>query len=295
MLLFHRTRIDPKVEVPHGEPRRDRQALPIEIVLLDGRLALRYPGATTMRSLAQTSSVKEDWEASFLERFFLGRATTSSSSVESALSGVPGLVHRLPWAPGQADQKLPDMALVIVYPELLLDQVGHPRAGPQWGLVAQPLGTREQKFGELCPLFVAHTRLAARPSGFPKSRRALGPKLVHQAGYGLADQAELASNLRLVLTSLPQAQGLKATFLQGIKIASYSGGVSRARLDATNSQKYCYIMRDSVEVQAGKESEDSCPTVTSKAQAFNLTRRPKYFLLPAHSTLHRDLLAFLRN
>ena len=36
-------------------------------------------------------------------------------------------------------------------------------------------------------------------------------------------------------------------------------------------------------------------TVTSETQAFNLLCRPKYFLLPAHSTLHRDLRAFLRN
>jgi hypothetical protein len=39
---------------------------------------------------------------------------------------------------------------------------------------------------------------------------------------------------------------LKATFLQGIKIASYSGRVSHARLDAANPEKYLYIMRDSI-------------------------------------------------
>jgi predicted house-cleaning noncanonical NTP pyrophosphatase (MazG superfamily) len=39
---------------------------------------------------------------------------------------------------------------------------------------------------------------------------------------------------------------LKATFLQGIKIASYSGRVSHARLDAANPEKYRYIMRDSI-------------------------------------------------
>src|SRR5260370_28438738 len=71
--------------------------------------------------------------------------------------------------------------------------------------------------------------------------------LLHPAGYGLTDHAELASNLRLVLASLPEPNGLKATFLQGIKIASYSGRVSHARLDAANPEKYLYIMRDSID------------------------------------------------
>ena len=61
----------------------------------------------------------------------------------------PGSCHRPLRAPAQADQKLPDVALVIAHGELLLDQVGHPRAGPQRGFIAQPLGTCEQKFGEL--------------------------------------------------------------------------------------------------------------------------------------------------
>src|SRR5260370_25377492 len=70
--------------------------------------------------------------------------------------------------------------------------------------------------------------------------------LLHPGGYGLTDKAELASNLRLVLASLPEPNGLKATFLQGIKIASYSGRVFHARLDAANPEKYLYIMRDSI-------------------------------------------------
>jgi hypothetical protein len=41
---------------------------------------------------------------------------------------------------------------------------------------------------------------------------------------------------------------LKATFLQGIKIASYSGRVSHARLDAANPEKYLYIMRASIDI-----------------------------------------------
>src|SRR6202521_314031 len=139
------------------------------------------------------------------------------------------------------------MALVIAHAELLLDQVGHTRAGPQRSFIAQPLGTREQKFGELLPLLLAQARLAARPSGFLERRLALSTILLHPTGHRLTDHAELASNLRLVLASLPEPNGLKATVLQGIKIASYSGRVSHDRLDAANPEKYRYIMRDSIE------------------------------------------------
>ena len=100
--------------------------------------------------MAQTAFVNEDQEAPFPERFFLGRATPYFLRVlDLRFVAFPGSSHRPLRAPAQADQKLPDMALVIAHAELLLDQVSHPRAGPQRSLIAQPLGTREQKFGEL--------------------------------------------------------------------------------------------------------------------------------------------------
>jgi hypothetical protein len=40
--------------------------------------------------------------------------------------------------------------------------------------------------------------------------------------------------------------GLKAAFLQGIKIARYSSRVSHIRLDAAYPKKIRYIMRDSI-------------------------------------------------
>ena len=70
LLFLHRTGIDAKVEVPHREPSRYRQTLPIEVVLQNGRLSARRPSATTMRSLAQTAFVDEDQDAPFPERFF---------------------------------------------------------------------------------------------------------------------------------------------------------------------------------------------------------------------------------
>jgi hypothetical protein len=46
--------------------------------------------------------------------------------------------------------------------------------------------------------------------------------------------------------------GLKAAFLQGIKIARHSSRVSHIRLDAAYPKKIHYIMRDSI--IAGREA-----------------------------------------
>ena len=58
--LLDRTGIQTKVEVPQREPGGYRQALPVEVVLQDGGLPARCPGATAMRSLAQATFVEED-------------------------------------------------------------------------------------------------------------------------------------------------------------------------------------------------------------------------------------------
>ena len=145
LLLLHRTRIDAKVEVPHREPSRYRQTLPIEVVLQDGCLSARRPSATTMRSLAQSAFVDEDQDAPFPERFFLRAGHTFFFQIVDLLFiAFPCSPHRPLRAPAQTDQNLPDMALVIAHAELLLDQVGHTRARPQRRFIAEPLGTCEQ-------------------------------------------------------------------------------------------------------------------------------------------------------
>ena len=99
-----------------------------------------------MRSLAQTAFVDEDQDAPFPEGFFLrARPPLLLPVLDLLFVAFPGSSLRPLRAPAQADQKLPDMALVIAHAELLLDQVGHTRAGPQRGFIAQPLGTCEQK------------------------------------------------------------------------------------------------------------------------------------------------------
>src|ERR1700746_757065 len=57
---------------------------------------------------------------------------------------LPGSPLRSLRTPAQTHENLPDMALVIAHLKFLLDQIGHPGTGPQWSLIAYPLGTCDQ-------------------------------------------------------------------------------------------------------------------------------------------------------
>ena len=118
------------------------------------------------------------------------------------------------------------MAFVIAYAPLLLDQVCDARAGPQRSFIAQPFRTLEQQGPQALPVLLVQTRLAPRPPGFSQRRLAPGTILLHPAGYSLTNHFDLAGNGGLILSSLEQANGLEAAFLQGIKIAAYSSRVS---------------------------------------------------------------------
>jgi len=68
--------IDSKVEVPQRQSRSNRQTLPIEVVLQDGGLSTRSPGATTMRSLTQSAFIDEDEDTPLPARFFFSAGHT---------------------------------------------------------------------------------------------------------------------------------------------------------------------------------------------------------------------------
>ncbi len=120
------------------------------------------------------------------------------------------------------------MPLVIAHPKFLLDQMGHARAGPQRGFIAQPFWTLPQQGLQALPIFLAQKRLAPRPSGFAQRRLAVSTILLHPASYGLTNHPDLAGNGGLVLSAFEQANGFEAAFFQGIKIASHSSRVSHA-------------------------------------------------------------------
>src|SRR6516162_1123308 len=66
----------------------------------------------------------------------------------------PGSPLRSLRTPAQTHQNLPHMTLVIAHPKLFLDQVRHPRAGPQRSFIAQLLRPADQELLELLPLLL---------------------------------------------------------------------------------------------------------------------------------------------
>ena len=71
-----------EIEVPHGHPGGHRYGLPVEVVLQDGSLTTRRPGATPVGTLTQPAFVDEDDGAPFGSGFFL----------------MPGQVLRFQWS-----------------------------------------------------------------------------------------------------------------------------------------------------------------------------------------------------
>jgi len=153
------------------------------------------------------------------------------------LVAFPGSAHGSLGTPTQTDQNLPHVSFVIAHAKLLLDQVRHARAGPQWGFIAQSFGTLQQQGVQPLQVLPAQARLATRPPRLPQPRLALSAILLHPTGYGLTNHLDLASNAGLILASFVQANGLETAFLQGVKIASYTGRVSHVCLDAATSEK----------------------------------------------------------
>ena len=60
-----------EVEVGGGQPRHNRELLPIEVILQDRGTTTRGPSAHSVRLLAQAALIDEDNQAVFAERFFL--------------------------------------------------------------------------------------------------------------------------------------------------------------------------------------------------------------------------------
>jgi uncharacterized repeat protein (TIGR03803 family) len=162
------------------------------------------------------------------------------------LIALPRSAHGPLGTPTQTDQNLPHVSFVIAHAKLLLDQVRHPWASPQRSFIAQPLGTLQQQSVQPPPVLPAQARLATRPPRFPQPRLTLSAILLHPAGYGLPNHLDLASDGGLILASFVQADGLEAALLQSVKIASYTSRVSHVCLDAATSERYRYIMRESI-------------------------------------------------
>ena len=68
---FHRTLVQPEVEVAQGNARGGRKRIPIEVVLQDRSLAASRPGSDPMGPLAYSAFVDEDDRSPFGLGFFL--------------------------------------------------------------------------------------------------------------------------------------------------------------------------------------------------------------------------------
>ena len=122
------------------------------------------------------------------------------------------------------------MTFVIANAELLLDQVHHPRAGPQACLVARRFRCLLEQL--LQPLEIVRTqqRLASRSPGFLQALLALVAILLDPACHRLADHLQPSRNLGLLQPFFfQQPDRLETTLFQRLEIASHSGRISHAR------------------------------------------------------------------
>ena len=71
LLLSHRSFVESKIELPQRDTGRNRQVVPIELMLENRRHTTFGPSADTVRPLAEAALVYEDDEAAFLLGFFL--------------------------------------------------------------------------------------------------------------------------------------------------------------------------------------------------------------------------------
>ncbi len=99
-----------------------------------------------MRLLAQSAFIEEGQDAPLPQLFFNGRPHFLLPVLDLLLVAFPGSSHGALGTPTQSDQNLPHLSFVIADAKLLLDQVRHPRAGPQRSFIAQPLGTLQQQW-----------------------------------------------------------------------------------------------------------------------------------------------------
>src|SRR5215831_19258040 len=80
---------DLKVEIPPGDAGDDRQGLPVEMELKDGRLPARRPCAPPVGPLAQTTFVDEDDRPALFLGFFFNLASAAVASLGFAPHSVP--------------------------------------------------------------------------------------------------------------------------------------------------------------------------------------------------------------
>lgn len=98
LFFANAARVETEQAIQSGKPCNDRQLLPVEVELNDGRLSLGCPGAYPRWPFAETRFVDKDDQAAFPAGFFLGgghvlrlkRATAASSRSMAHGAPAPG-------------------------------------------------------------------------------------------------------------------------------------------------------------------------------------------------------------
>ena len=108
------------------------------------------------------------------------------------------LADRALLAPVQLPQNLPDVAFVVVDPELVLDQASHPQASPQQHQEAVRFGTFSQQRRQALSLHGVQQRLAPGSSDAPQRSRTLLQVLPPPRTSGLPRKLEAPSRFRLI-------------------------------------------------------------------------------------------------
>jgi hypothetical protein len=128
------------------------------------------------------------------------------------------------------------VTLVVTNPEFLLDQVRHPRAGPQRSLVAQCLRPAQQQPFQPLALLSTESGLSSGAPGLAQAVLTTFSILRHPTHHGLPGDLHPPGHFGLIQTFVQQTNGLEAALLQRLKVASNSGRVSHTRIDAVSPQ-----------------------------------------------------------
>ena len=147
---------------------------------------------------------------------------------------LPGTARRPLRTPPQAHQNFPDMPRMVADAELLLDQMRHARARPEWCFVSQSFRAFQQEFFQPPVVLRPQQRLASRPARLFQRRFASFPILPSPSRHGLPRHGHPSCYLRVTQSLVYQSNSFQSPPLQRRKVPSHACRVSHASLDVVN-------------------------------------------------------------
>jgi hypothetical protein len=158
--------------------------------------------------------------------FFKGRPAHPAPAPDLLLVSLPRPAGGPLGAPPQPDQDLPDVARVILNPELVLDQMGHPGTGPQRSLISPVLRSPEQQLLQTEQIPLPQLGLPPSPPGLLQGRFPALAEGLHPPTHGLPSHPKASGHLGQIQPLPHQPQGLEAALFQGREITPHSRWVT---------------------------------------------------------------------